>query len=452
MPVNAISDAKVEILRKWLPDRQIVIADLSSVSRTYVARMLIQLGANVANVLTTPNFDEAERAIEERKAHIVICDYKLGNKCGLDLIQRQKKADPKSKERIFILLTGDSSQTAVARAAEEDCDSYILKPFTSDVLRLAIMKAILMKVSPPAYWKKIESGREAIAQGNLDEAERIFRDAVKDDPRPATALSYLGHIDTLRKSFGDAEGKFQRGLYFNKIHYKCMVGLFDTMMEQKRHADAYGVVKRISQYFPANPQRLTQVLKLAIMTKSYDDVEAYYHAFKSIDERNDEMVRYVCAALVVCGKYYLQRGIKSRAVDLFQGAATSGGNTPRILREIIQTLHEFNLGKSASEFLKKFPPEHQSERDYLACALMVADTTLTAEAVIVQGRRLVTQGVEDPMVYKILIRRSAEEGLTRAAEDLAHHAIKKWPDEKEYFQKLAQAIKGAAAKAAPEET
>ena len=60
---------------------------------------------------------DAEQEIQKRKPNIVVAESTFGKQSGLDLLQRQRENNPESKNCLFILLTGNSSQSAVARAA-----------------------------------------------------------------------------------------------------------------------------------------------------------------------------------------------------------------------------------------------------------------------------------------------------------------------------------------------
>jgi len=196
-------------------------------------------------------------------------------------------------------------------------------------------------------------------------------------------------------------------------------------------------VKKISQYFPANPQRLTSVLKLAILTQSYDDVEKYYQVFTKIDERSEEIIKYVCAALVICGKYYLQRKVPSRALELFNKAGITAQGRARILQDIIVTLIEFRMAKDAQEFLKRFPPEQQSLAPYLTLKLLIADGMGANPGVIIgEGRKMIADNLHDPLLYELLIRLAADsQMLTDYAQSLIEQAQKRWPEQKARFAK-----------------
>lgn len=436
---NAAALAK--IFEHYIKDKKVLIADSSATARAAMARVLNEMGVKSTQILLASDFASADQAIETAKPAFIITDYDFGKRCGLELLQRQRTAKPFLKESIFVLVTGNSSQSAVARAAEEDVDTFILKPFTGEVFKASILKAVMLKIDPPEYLKVIERGKSELGAGKLDEALKTFEYSKSLDAAPALSCYYVGQTNEVKSAPDPARGSFEKGLSYNKIHYKCLVGLFENHMSKKLHTEAYEVIKRISQYFPANPQRMTTVLRLAIMTKSYEDVERYYRIFSNIDERNEEMIRYVCAALVVCGKYYLHQNFNSRALELFQKAAITASGRTKILREIISALLEFNLTTQAEEYLKRFPPDSQSQVDYLSMQYLVADRTNPRSIVIDKGRELIGKNMHDPAIYKVLIRRSAEAGLEHAVGDLVQAAAQKFPDQKEAFESLAKAKK-----------
>lgn len=434
----------------YLKERRIVLADASPSSRSGLQQAMTELGAKDTNIFAAASFEDAEAMITKVKPQIVISDYNLGSRCGLDLLQKQRAEQPDLKQGLFVLVTANTSQSAVARAAEEDIDAYILKPFTAFSLRQTLMKTAISKINPSEYLKKIEAGKSKLAKGEIDEAIKNFEEAKTLATNPSLACFYLGQAHLVKQAADQAEGKYTEGLDYNKIHYKCLVGLYDVYMSKQRYPEAYQVVKRISQYFPANPQRLTSVLKLAILTQSYDDVERYYQLFTKIEERNEEVVRYVCAALVVCGKYYLGAKVQSRAVQLFKKAAQAGLHRPKVLQEIIVSLIEANLAAEASEFLKKFPPDQQSGPVFKGLDLLVFDKLKSNPTLSIEkGQILIKDGVEDPWVYRIMIQRTNETGLMQLRDELVGQATKRFPELKDKFQvgptPTATAVKPAPA-------
>jgi len=452
------SEKLVKLFQAYIGPRKVLVADESASSRAGLAKMIIDLGAKPNHVVLASSYAVAEQEMDRVKPHVVVCDYDLGRGMGLTLLQAQRRNRPQSKDSLFVLVTGNTSQSAVAQAAEEDIDTYIVKPYTIETIRQSIVKAAITKVYPNDYQKTVEEGKKQLFEGKVDEAMKTFDKAITLNPKPTLACFYRGQAHLIKQAVESAEGSYNEGLGYNKIHYKCLVGLYDLMMQKSMYAEAYDVVKKISRYFPANPQRLASVLRLAIMTKSYDDIESYYRVFTNLDQRNEEITKYICAALTVCGKYYLQRGLPSRALELFSKAAVSASGRTKVLKEIVSTLVEFDLVKDAEVYLGRFPPNTQSMADFLTAEYLVLDRKVSVSKTIETGRKLISQNVEDPIIYRILLKRSLEASLKDAADTLLKTAVQKWPQlAKDFQQVTSDAMKSradeeqaAAAKATPD--
>ncbi len=424
-----------KLFAKYVASKKILIADTSGAARAGLAKAMIGLGAKTQNIIMAANFEIAMDAITKAKPNVVICDFDLKGGNGLDLLQQQRKENPDIDQSLFVLVTGNTSQSAVAQAAEEDIDTYILKPYTIEVLRQSIIKATIAKIYPNDYIKKVKEAKKLLFDDKKpDEAMKILKEAIPLDPKPALALFYHGQAEQLKEAIEQAENDYSKGLNHSKIHYKCLVGLFELLMEQKNYVKAYNVVKRISQYFPANPQRLATVLRLAIMTGSYEDIEKYYQSFTSLDQRDDMLVRYVCAALVVCGKYYLKNNHGRRALELFEKAGVASAGRTRILREIIVSLLEFELANEAQKFLARFPTKTEKDVDFHACDYMVSARLVAPALSVEKGRKLISQGLEDPEIHRTLIEASVKANLVDAAGTLSKEAEKKWPKQAKLFQ------------------
>lgn len=440
----AAPNKKFAAFQGFLSKQHVMIVDANASSRAGIAKAMNDMGAKSTQMALCSSLEEAEEAIKKQKPKILITDFTVGTRSGLELLQRQRQADPTSKDSIFVLVTGNTSQSAVAQAAEEDVDAFILKPYTLDVFRQSLMQAVLNKIQPDQYTLTIDEGKKKLFAGDPDGAIPIFESALTQNPKPALAHFYLGQARELKKTLQEAEGSYHKGLETNKIHYKCMVGLYELHLKNNRTADAYEIVKRLSRYFPANPERLSGVLRLAIATQSYDDIERYYQMFTTIDQRNDSLIRYVCAALVVCGKYYLMKKFPSRATDLFQKAAVTAGGRTSILKEIVSALTEYDMSKEAEAYLKRFPADTLSKPDFLVSELIVHSKLLAPTMVADRARKLVDQGIEDPTVYRIWIGKLAELGSKNALEEARAKAIAKFPKLKAEFE--APQTKGSGGK------
>lgn len=432
-----------DVLKKYLETKTVLIADSGASSRAGLFSIMKDLGAKPNNIHMVNHFEQAESFIIEKKPHVILADFDLGNRCGLDLFRSQKEQRPKEvKDCLFVIATGNGSQSAVARACEEDIDAFILKPFNVIQVRSILIKAAAQKLQPSEYHQVIEQAKSFIEKMNLDEAEALLKKAKSMDSSPTTACYYLGQVQYLRKVIDAAKGEYNQGLSFNKIHYRCLVGLYDLLMTQNDHRAAYEVVKKISQYFPANPKRLAEVLKLAIQTQQYEDIERYYALFTSLDQRDETLIRYVCAALIICSKHYISANIgHGRAIELLKKTAITAGNRTKILREIVLTLTDNGLGKDAEYFLSRFPPEYHLTDEFSVLSFLVSQTNPAHAPTPELGKKILLRGVIDDRLYKCMIEGYLRKNQLESAQDMAIDAGNKIPTKKAEFMALLPVAK-----------
>ncbi len=407
-----------EEISRFVGEGKVLIVDPSQVTRSSVAQILSGMGLKGTSLVTCATFDEAEERVRSLRPKVVLADYELDQrKCSLELFQTLKGQIQDLRAHLFVLVTGNTSQTAVARAAEEDVDSYILKPFTPASFRNALMRAVITKLNPSTYLQTIETGKTLLSRGKLEEAIAVFEQAVAMDPEPSLAFSYLGQVHLIRQALHSAQGDFLKGLQFNKLHYKCMVGLFEVLMFQKEHVHAYEVIKRIAQFYPANPSRMTALLRLTILTGHYEDMGLYYTIFTNLGERTDEMTKVMCSALIVAGRHHATHGDAVRALDCFQKAAVSSAGRPRILKDLTVAMVEAGLPLEADKTLTRFPGDTRDRPEFLVAHLAVANALEDPESVLDKAQRLLAQGLTDPTLYKVAIRRAKELNKLDLARD-----------------------------------
>lgn len=430
--------AKGDLLlcQAYLEDKRLLVVDTSKAIRASIAKTLLQLGAQSHNVVMASTFSDAKGALLSGKFDGVICDYTLGDRSGIELMRLFRQSGPEARDGLFVLVTANASESAVAEAAEEDVDSYILKPFTASSLGVYLLRAVAGKVRPSGYVTLLREGRSLLASGETDKAIAKIEDAKKLNSKPSLACYYLGKAYETQKQPDKSEFCYHEGLIHNEFHYKCSVALFDLYIERNDIEGAYKVIHKLARVFPLSPNRLGKTIELAIRTHNYADVIEYYNAFSSIDERRDDLRRTVTAALVVGGQFHLRKGKNAAAFDLFRKAAATSGSHPATLKEIILGLIAHWQVDEAEAFLKKFPAESQKGSDFLVSEYVVLDQRAASSALVEHGRKLIQRGILDPLVYKILIRRSRELDFKASAEDLAREAMARWPSEAGAFKAL----------------
>ena len=144
------------------------------------------------------------------------------------------------------MVTANSTESAVAEAAEEDVDSYILKPFTTEKLKIYVLRAAERKFRPDPYRKTIQDGKALLKSGDPGRAADLFTRAAGLHQKPALAHYYHGQAKVKQIQYDPAEKSYRTGLTFNQLHYRCLTGLFDLLDMIGKHQAAYEIVDRKS--------------------------------------------------------------------------------------------------------------------------------------------------------------------------------------------------------------
>ena len=395
---------KKQVFNDYIETNEILVVDKNSSSRSRLMKIMVDLGAKRHMVHTAGHLEEAIQLIETKKIGIVLSDYTIGGGSGFDLFKAVREKYPNNKKLSLILVTSNISQSAVAKAAEEDVDSFIIKPYTLQSIQENLVSTIASKVQPSAYVLKIEEGKEQINIGNYAEAVNILKQAIPLHSRPALALFYIGQAEYLQKAADQAQGSYNKGLAFNNIHFKCLIGLYEIFMRQEKFTEAYQVVKKIAQFFPANPDRLTQIVRLAIRTMNYDDMQIYYEVFTTLEERTPVMINYIGSGMYIAGKYNMLNKKFPEANRFFDNIAVSCSEFPKFTRSIITILIEYDQVDSAEKFMKRFPAGEDQSIDFLVSEFLILTKKLkNPSSLVKRGLDIYNKNVRDPSFLKALI-------------------------------------------------
>jgi CheY-like chemotaxis protein len=425
-----MSDKK-KVLEKFLKDNRVLIVDKNPGSRNRLIKIICDLGAKLKYVHATSRFSEAVEIVETEKISLVLSDYFVDGGSGFDLFKILRERKPENKNMCFVLVTSNISQTAVAKAAEEDVDAFVVKPYTIEAIQDYLMNAVFDKVQPSEYSIKIDQAKTLMTEGELDKALLVLRDAVSNSKKPSLALFYIGQIEYMRNMTTKAQQAYDEGLSVSRIHFKCLFGLYDLYMREKKHKNAYKIAKKITKYYPANPERLTQVIRLAIQTENYQDMQSYYEVFTTLEERPPILTNYIGAGLYVSGKHFIKRDKYEEAIKCFDSIGVSCSESTKLIRGLITVLCEHSHAVDAEKFLQRFSAGSRDHEDYLVSEYLVwAGKGAGLPFLVKNGLELYNKNIRDVLCMKTLVNAMEQSGYKQEKIDEFRNEINVlWPEE-----------------------
>lgn len=392
------------LLKPYLETTEVLIVDKNPASRNRLLKTMYDLGSKRNLIHSVGSLVEAEEIIKTQKIGIVLSDYFITGGSGFDLFKMLRERDPSNKDLCLILVTSNISQTAVAKAAEEDVDSFIIKPYTAQSIKENLISTLTNKVFPSDYVKTVDEGKVLMNEGRYDEAITVFKKAMELNAKPSLALFYIGQSEYLKKHIDEAQDSYQKGLEVNSIHYKCLVGLFDIFLREERFNDAYQVVRKIAKYFPANPDRLSQIVRLAVKTANFQDMQMYYEIFTTLDDRAQDLKNFIGAGMYISGKSFLMKKSPETALKHFDNVVVSCSEFTKFTRAIILVLIEYDMVDEAEKYLSRFPSDTKEHADYLISDYLVNSRKVEDHnSIVKQGLDLYNKKIRDLTCLQTLL-------------------------------------------------
>ena len=151
--------SKKDVFKKFIEDCEILIVDKNPGSRNRLLKIVSDLGAKRHMIHTSSGVVEATDILKEKNITLVLSDYVVAGGSGFDLFKMTRQQQPDNKKLCLVLVTSNISQTAVAKAAEEDVDSFIIKPYTLQSIQESLIATIMAKISPSEYTLKINEAK-----------------------------------------------------------------------------------------------------------------------------------------------------------------------------------------------------------------------------------------------------------------------------------------------------
>ncbi len=150
-----------------LAKKTVLVIDDFQNMRATLRQMLITIG--VQEVDSALKAEEALERMRAKRYDIVLCDYNLGSGMdGQQLFEAARAEGLIGHGTTFIMVTAENSSEMVMGALEALPDAYLTKPFTKDLLRARLARALPRKVPLQKVDDALRKGDGAGAIAQLD--------------------------------------------------------------------------------------------------------------------------------------------------------------------------------------------------------------------------------------------------------------------------------------------
>lgn len=341
----------------------LVVEDESTMRQT-IKNMLTRLGFK--NIFLAEDGKKALEFIKRVKMDLVVCDINMPKMTGIELFGVVKQ-EAKYEDLNFIFVTAETRKETVARVAEKGANDYLIKPFVLKTMEEKIAKVLEKKFNPSTaevnlrkFYKHMEnkelkeasevlatlaqiipdspifiynSGRLALARGDMDKAIELFKEVIDKQPMFVKAYNTMGEV---YENLGDLE---------SAIAY-------------------YELARSIS---PANTERLIALSKLY---KSQNDTEK---AETILKEAASEIRQDIASSGLLMGEIYLSKNDNDMAFEVLSKAHKQSPSDISIMLSLAEACRKVGKPEKAIELYKeilKINPSHANAYYYIGKAYL----------------------------------------------------------------------------------
>jgi two-component system chemotaxis response regulator CheY len=126
----------------------ILVVDDSKLQIHLMEKILRELGyKDIEPALTC---DDAIKALESKKIDLILSDWHMPDKTGLDLL-KYVRAKKETESIPFVMVTTEQSKSNIFEAAKAGLKYYVSKPISKDVLKKKLydLAKVFPDLSPP---------------------------------------------------------------------------------------------------------------------------------------------------------------------------------------------------------------------------------------------------------------------------------------------------------------
>lgn len=117
----------------------VLVADDSGTMRKIIIRSLNAVG--ITSVVEAPDGVQAVALFKPGTFDLVLTDWNMPGKTGLDVIKEVRAQDAKVP---IIMITTEAEKSRVVQAIQAGVTDYLVKPFTPETLRAKLDKHVAM--------------------------------------------------------------------------------------------------------------------------------------------------------------------------------------------------------------------------------------------------------------------------------------------------------------------
>lgn len=295
---------QIDLIKIYKQKSALVIDDYPDM-RGSIRRMLVNFGVNRVDTASTG--EEAILMCQEFDYDIILADYNLGDgKSGQQILEEMRFKRMLKSTSLYMMITAETTKSMVFGALEYQPDDYLAKPFTQAVLQKRLDRMVLEKealyeincaIDMLDFDQAIELLRARISlqdkyerrcyrlmgdcmfkKHKFSQAKEIYKKVLEERPVEwasiglGKSLMALNELEEAEKIFSDL---IKQGTLCLEVH-DCLSDI------KSRRGDIEGAQRLLEDAIEISPNAIIRQQKLANISETNHDWDGAQKSFKKI--------------------------------------------------------------------------------------------------------------------------------------------------------------------------
>lgn len=340
------------------------------------------------------NGRDAWKLLQEKELtfDFIISDYYMPHLSGTGLLNLVR-ANRKTRDIPFLMITAEANMDIVAEAAEHDVDAYMTKPFVTATLEQKVNELLDHQNNPDQMTRHLLNARELDEQGNLDGAIQEATRATALNARSSRPYRELGRLLVKKGDLKKGQLCFEKAIELNRLDVSSYHALGQIYFRLNQVEKAMQFFSRAMEISPRHSDRALnfaklllkknrnaeaeKILKMVIKSKAHDidlreevgDTCAQHNLCELAvkiyqDVLKDDPERFYLSKKI--GMTLLKAGEKNEALKILEKVAEKFSEDLDVMLTLAKTYFEMRMLARADWWASKLlriDPKHEEARE-----------------------------------------------------------------------------------------
>jgi CheY-like chemotaxis protein/Tfp pilus assembly protein PilF len=202
----------------------------------------------------------------------IISDYFMPRMSGTELLNLVR-ANKKTRDIPFLMITADANMDIVAEAAEHDVDAYMTKPFVTATLEQKINELLDHLNNPDQMTRHLLNARDLDEKGDLNGAIQEATKATAINARSSRPFRELGRLLLKKGDLKKGQLCFEKAIELNRLDVSSYHALGQIYFRLNQVEKAMQFFSRAMEISPRHSDRALNFAKLLLKKNRMPEAE-----------------------------------------------------------------------------------------------------------------------------------------------------------------------------------